>query len=158
MTILAQFKNQHVEIIDTFERSGRKLATVKAITGKPFVGGDKWPVFTEWATAPIDELVNVHQDPQPDPEPAAPNLLSMALAYQERASWYSGESINLINDQAGKPLAWLKEGGGAVRLCVRGVRQSLLVYLCGLYGWQPMPNLGEKYNQWAAVAQAERSK
>ena len=51
MTILAQFKNQEVEVLNSYTSGGVKYAGVKAITGKPFVGGDKWPIFTEWATA-----------------------------------------------------------------------------------------------------------
>lgn len=31
-------------------------ATVKAVDGAPFVGGDKWPVPSPWAIAPLSEL------------------------------------------------------------------------------------------------------
>lgn len=62
MAIIALFKNEKVEILDTFDLAEGKQAAFRALAGKPFVGGDKWPIFTEWATAPAGELANVHQE------------------------------------------------------------------------------------------------
>jgi len=31
-------------------------ATVKAVEGAPFVGGDKWPIPSPWTIAPLSEL------------------------------------------------------------------------------------------------------
>lgn len=75
MTIIATFKPQNVkvEILDVFEAGGAKLASVKAIEGRPFVGGDKWPVFTPFATVKAAEL-----GPVEEPQPV--DLLTLALA------------------------------------------------------------------------------
>lgn len=59
MTIIAVYKSQQVEILDIFTTGGQTWAVVKAITGRPFVGGDKWPVRTEFTTAPAAVLANV---------------------------------------------------------------------------------------------------
>lgn len=48
-----------VELEETFEVGGHKLANVRALVGRPFVGGDKWPVRTEFATVPADRLMVV---------------------------------------------------------------------------------------------------
>lgn len=56
MTSLAHFQNHLVEILDTFECGGIELAAVRALAGKPFVGGDKWPIQTEFATVRASEL------------------------------------------------------------------------------------------------------
>ena len=45
-----------VQVGDVFECGGRKLATVDALDGKVFMGGDKWPVRTSHATVPVVEI------------------------------------------------------------------------------------------------------
>lgn len=154
MTILAQYKNQNVEILEVYETGGVKMAAVRAITGRPFVGGDKWPVYTEWTTAPAAELSNVHTDPQP--EPTQPNLLSMVLSYQERAQWASGEAVTLITSKTGRPLAWLKNNYETIWLLAKGAKKALPVYRLTRNGWELVPNIGADYHQWAEKAQANR--
>lgn len=57
MTILALFKNEiPVEVVEVYEVGGVKLTTVKAVRGKPFIGGNKWPIQTEWTIAKATEL------------------------------------------------------------------------------------------------------
>lgn len=154
MTIIAVYQSQQVEVLDVYTTGGRKYAAVKALEGRPFVGGDKWPVLTEWATAPADELANIHQDPQP--EPTKPNLLTLALTYQNKAQWASGESITLFCDPSGRPLAWLKNHGGRVVLQAKGVRGGAMVYLLTAQGCQLSRTVGADYHRWAAKAQANR--
>lgn len=52
-----------VELDDVFEVGGQKLATVRAIHGKPFVGGHLWPVRTEFAKVPVSRLAVYNQAP-----------------------------------------------------------------------------------------------
>lgn len=51
-----------IKVTDVFISGGIKLAAVEAVEGKPFVGGDKWPVRTQWQTVKYDELVWDHYD------------------------------------------------------------------------------------------------
>jgi hypothetical protein len=41
-----------VEVLDIYH----PLCSVRAISGKPFVGGDKWPIHTEYAVVPIASI------------------------------------------------------------------------------------------------------
>lgn len=45
-----------VEVLDYFVCGGVQLAAVEALEGKPFMGGDKWPVHTPWATVEVADL------------------------------------------------------------------------------------------------------
>jgi len=45
-----------VIVLDYFVCGGVRLATVEALEGQPFVGGDKWPVQTPWATVKVADL------------------------------------------------------------------------------------------------------
>lgn len=47
-----------VEILDTFQAGGIELASVRALYGTPFIGGDTYPVRTKYATIPASELGN----------------------------------------------------------------------------------------------------
>jgi hypothetical protein len=38
---------------------GKELAAVRALAGKPFVGGDRWPVRTEYSTVEVNSLAPV---------------------------------------------------------------------------------------------------
>lgn len=62
-----------VEIIDVYPCGGLMLAVCHCIDGsEPFVGGDKWPVKTDWATIPVCHLENITQvdAPEDDYEPS----------------------------------------------------------------------------------------
>lgn len=154
MTILAQFKNQDVEVLNVYNSGGVKYAAVRAITGKPFTGGDKWPIYTEWATAATAELAHVRIDSQPEPERS--NLLTLALA-QEKPQWESGESVTLVTDRKGRPLAFLKNLAGRVCLCLAGYDPHMTIFILRSDGWQVCSTVGADYRQWAAKAQAARS-
>lgn len=59
--IIALFKSQiPVEVLDVYRGADGKLAVVKALAGKPFIGGDKWPIWTEFATVSIALLDAVY--------------------------------------------------------------------------------------------------
>jgi hypothetical protein len=45
-----------VEILDIYH----PLCTVRALAGKPFVGGDRWPVATEYTVTRMDQIVVVN--------------------------------------------------------------------------------------------------
>jgi hypothetical protein len=46
-----------VEVLDTFQQmSGVTLACVRALVGKPFVGGHTYPVRTEFATVKASQI------------------------------------------------------------------------------------------------------
>lgn len=59
--IIADYTPQSVtvKILDVYECGGMTWAVVQALAGKPFVGGDKWPVATEFATLPAVDLAPV---------------------------------------------------------------------------------------------------
>ena len=61
MSILALFKFEiPVEIVEVYgDLGGEKLVCVKALDGKPFVGGAKFALLTEWATVKASELSGV---------------------------------------------------------------------------------------------------
>lgn len=55
MTILTL--NSHpVKVVEMYTTPGGTHVAVKALEGKPFVGGNKWPVKTEWAFCMAEEL------------------------------------------------------------------------------------------------------
>lgn len=55
-----------VEVIDYFVCGGVQLAVVEALEGKPFVGGDKWPIRTAHTTVKESELTITEEIPQDD--------------------------------------------------------------------------------------------
>lgn len=143
MTILAQYASKTVEVLDAWtDPAGVKQASVKALDGKPFVGGDKWPVRSEWGTVKAADLQDVHQDPQA--APAAPNLLAMALA-AARQQWPSGETVWVYGRKA-----FLKEQQGFVELCIVGKQASCKIFWLNpdTWSWEPVHNLNTRYSQW----------
>jgi hypothetical protein len=154
MTIIAVFrpKNVSVEILDVFDGpQGIKLACVRALDGKPFVGGDKWPVATSFATVPTSDLTDVAESVERYPKPLPANLLSLALA-AARLQWYSGESVWLV----GGPHkgAYLKNLSGWVYLFVIGYSKGLPVFYFdpGEYRWKECRQVKQNYQDWSAEA------
>ena len=89
--IKAIYRNTHVEVLDVYQTRKVKYAAIRALEGKPFVGGNKWPVRTEYTTAHADDLSDVSQVDQHEPEES--NLLSLALEYRDKQQWTAGESV-----------------------------------------------------------------
>ena len=155
MSILARYTNIEVEVLGTFTTGdGRRIATVRALRGKPFTdfthGG---PADSDSANVPVELLRDVRQDPQPDPEPSKPNLLDLALA-QARPQWHSGESVWLF--RSGNTGAFLKnDGNGFVNLNVTGCREYLNVFHLDpdTWSWRPCRDLEKNYKSWATKAQ-----
>ena len=51
-----QPKNLVFEVLDVYQdASGRKMLCVRAIDEKPFIGGDKWPIRSEFGTCELVE-------------------------------------------------------------------------------------------------------
>lgn len=155
MTILADLEQNgvmiQVQVLDVFEGSGRKLATVQALQGKPFtrwtMGG---PCDDDTDNVRPDRLHNVRVIEAEAPAQAArPNLLTMALEYRNRAQWYSGESVRLITGKTGQPLAWLKHESGRVYLQAAGKRGSVLIYVLHPDGWRVAQDVTRNYQAWA---------
>jgi hypothetical protein len=143
MTIIATFKPQNVkvEILDVFECGGIKLAAVKAIEGKPFAGGDKWPVSTEFATVKAAEL-----------QPEAVNLLTLALAAgKNKSQWYSGESVWVFEPKRNQG-AFLKECYGFVSLHLTGYSKSTPIFFLNGRNWIPARDVEKRYQAWASEA------
>jgi hypothetical protein len=101
MTILARYtpKNVNVEIQDVFECGSVKLACVRSLDSKPFVGGDKWPVATPYAMVPMSDLANIVESADGWPQPQPANLLSLALA-AARPQWPNAELVWLVGNPA----------------------------------------------------------
>jgi len=51
-----RYRGIEVEILDTFEMGGVRLAAVKAVNTRPFVGGDRYPVWTQYTTIHLDDV------------------------------------------------------------------------------------------------------
>ena len=148
MSILAQYQNIIVEVQDIYtDGAGVKWASVEAQDGQPFIGGDKWPIRTRFATIKVEELSE-------NPHPAEKqNLLNLALA-QARPQWHSGESVWLF--RSGNTGAFLKnDGNGFVNLNVTGYREYLNFFHLDpeSWSWRPCRNLEKNYRSWAAKAQ-----
>lgn len=60
------YEGHEVEVLDVYECGGIELATVEAIHGKPFVGGDKWAVWTPFKVVRVDELDECSCDESPN--------------------------------------------------------------------------------------------
>jgi hypothetical protein len=140
MNSIARYNHQLVKINDKWEAGGIEHASIEAIQGTPFMGGDKWPVQTKFASVPASEL-----------QPA--NLLELALAYQGKPQWYSGEIQYIWGDQHRG--AYLSNDGGFIHLHITGYDPSLLVYWLSREGWAVAANLAEHYQSWAHKAARE---
>jgi hypothetical protein len=61
MTILVENpkndKPVQVLVLDIFDSGGKTFAAVEALEGRPFVGGDLWPVHTPFTTVELDKLL-----------------------------------------------------------------------------------------------------
>ena len=56
--IIARYKNSPVEVLDVYTDGAEvKWAAIRALEDKPFVGGDMWPVRTEYTTARVEDLL-----------------------------------------------------------------------------------------------------
>lgn len=144
MTIIAEYANVTVEILDGWQNpDGVSFASVKAVEGQPFVGGLCEPVRSAYRVVKAAELQNVHSDPQP--APAAPNLLAMALEYADKSQWSSGETVWIYKRQV-----FLKEQQGFVHLCVVGKQASCKVFWLNADGWhwEPVHSVNTRYSQW----------
>ena len=65
--IIATYQDHEVEIVDTFQTGGALVAVVHCIDGsEPFVGGDKWPVRTDWSNILVARLENVREVQAPE--------------------------------------------------------------------------------------------
>jgi hypothetical protein len=150
MNSIARYKNQEVEIHDRYTIGGVEYAAVKAIEGKPFMGGDRFPVKSAWATAKVDELEKCLS---PDiPQPKQDNLLNLALA-QERPQWINGEAVTIWEN--GHRSAILKNFGGFVDLCLSDYPKGVTVFwLDPRKGWTVNAKVGQEYRLWAASVKA----
>jgi hypothetical protein len=148
MTIIATFKPQNVkvEILDVFE----DLASVKAIEGSPFIGGDKWPVSTPYATVKVAEL---QPEQAPKPEPA--NLLTMALSKAKR-QWSAGEAVWIFKTDKYSG-AFLKECYGFVCLHIAGYGKSTPIFFLDGQNWIPARDVEKKYQAWAREFEASKA-
>ena len=157
MCIIAFYGKEEVEVLDVYEVGGVKLASVKALQGKPFVGGDKWPVASEWGTVKACELSKSQGEELGPAHPGKPNLLTLALEHQGKRQWYSGESVWLWRPSKQKG-AYLKESGGFVSLSLVGKRAYCVIYWLDpiTWTWEVSKSVGSEYQNWVKKVQAER--
>ena len=152
MAILASFQNHEVELTDIYESGGITLASARATAGKPFVGGDRWPVYTEYTTVKVHELQNIRQAPE------NATLLSIALAFASKKQWANGEAVTLTRSKDGKVQSFLKCGDGLVRLHIVGYTPSLVMFNLTEQGWRVVRNVETSYRIWANKAKASLKK
>ena len=148
MSILAQYQNLIVEVLDVYtDGAGVKWASVEAQDGQPFVAGDKWPVRTRFGSVKVCEL---SENSQPAEKK---NLLDLALS-QAKEQWYSGESVWIWRN--GNKGVFLKnDGDGFVSLNVTGFREYLNFFHLDpeTWSWRPCRELEKNYESWATKAQ-----
>jgi hypothetical protein len=62
-SISVNWNGNKVEVIalDFFTCGGEELAVVQSLSGKPFVGGDKWAIYTPFKTVKVSDLI-IDQD------------------------------------------------------------------------------------------------
>lgn len=161
MSIIAVFDKQfEVEVQDVYTVGGVKLASVKAVEGKPFVGGDKWPIRTEYGTVRADLLTPAQPKQEPQPEPAkaaADNLLARALA-ASKPTWYAGESVWVWRAAGpGKRGAFLKEEQGFINLCLAGKQASCTIFWLDpiTWRWEVSKTVEKEYREWVQKVQKE---
>lgn len=77
------------EILDIFDLAGEILASVRALAGQPFVGGDKWAVYTNLAVVSAREIVGRLTPYQADP------LASPAQVRVDQARHAAAEALKL---------------------------------------------------------------
>jgi hypothetical protein len=147
-TVRINGKTEPVEVLDAYDGSaGRKLASVRALAGKPFAewthGG--WS-YSDTARFPAEILQNVKTTPD---KVERPNLLSLALA-KAKPQWYVGEVVHIWKDRA-----FLMNDDCFVRLYVRGCFEGLTIFRLNLHDscWENAINLEQRYQEWAAKAQ-----
>jgi hypothetical protein len=142
----------NVEIQDVFDCCGIKLACIRALDGKPFVSGDKWPVATSYTTVPASDLSDIKEST--DGRPQSANLLIMALA-AARPQWPNSESVWLVGNPRNG--AYLKNVDGWVYLFVIGVSNGLPIFYFdpALWKWKECRQVREDYLNWAAEAKHE---
>jgi len=147
MSIVARYtpKNVSVEIQDVFDSPEGKLAAVRALDGKPFVGGDKWPVATCFATVRASDLAVVEEPAQPV------SLLTLALA-ASRPQWPNAESLWLVGGP--RKGAYLVNVGGWVNLYVIGFGKPLPMFVFdpGKGEWLEARQARKTYWAWATEA------
>lgn len=74
--VVATYEQTQVEIVDVFRTGGIIMAVVHALDGsEPFVGGDKWPVRTDWANIPVAMLGNIQTITAPENDYLPDNYL-----------------------------------------------------------------------------------
>jgi hypothetical protein len=148
----AIYKDVPVDILIVYNVGDVKHATVRAIEGKPFLAWGKFPTKTSYATTTLDELRDII--PDPEPEPAAPNLLSLVLEHRYKQQWHAGEAVWLWGDrQCG---AFLKEVNCAVNLYLVGVSHGVTIFILDLHTrrWDVSRTSGADYHQWVDFIKA----
>jgi hypothetical protein len=153
MSIVARFTNEYfdepVEILDTWETGGVKMASVKALEGRPFVGGDKFPTWTAYKTVKAAELSDIRQNTRPTP--TGKNLLDLALK-QAREQWHNGETVWLWKGK--KSGAYLKnDGQGMVKLYLTDRQPGCVIFYLDRNGWELNNKVHTDYRRWLEAVQ-----
>ena len=120
--------------------------SVRALYGAPFVSRPKCFTWTAYAIVKRDELTDVQENPNPEPE--RPLLQNLALEHEGKKQWASGETEWIWGDkQRG---SFLKNEGGFVRLCLIGVSESTTIFWMNPHSWQweMWPLLNTDYQKW----------
>jgi hypothetical protein len=129
-----------VVVLDRYPCGGVELCSVRAAAGEPFVGGDKWPIKTAYATVKVADLTQEADQPA--------NLLEMALAAAKR-QWYAGEVVWVWGDQ--RLGAFLKEtSNDFVNLNLTGYDPFTPIFWMDptTWAWAPIPKVEKHYRAW----------
>ena len=57
LSVVSRDSKVAVEVLEYFVSGETHYASVVALKGKPFVGGNKWAVWTCWATVKVSDLI-----------------------------------------------------------------------------------------------------
>jgi hypothetical protein len=142
----AIYKETSVDILHVYEAGDVTYTTVRAIEGKPFLAWGKFSTKTKYATTTLAELTDIM--PNSEPEPLAPNLLSLALEHRQKQQWSAGEAVWLWGDRTRG--AYMKEANCIVNLYLVGVSNGVTVFILDLRTgrWDVARTLGADYHQW----------
>jgi hypothetical protein len=135
-----------VKVNDVFEGSGRKVASVEALTGEPFrIWTHGGPVASATMTVAAASLLNVRTQPEPG---QGPTLLDLALE-KARPVWHSGESLWIYGRRA-----FLKNDNCSVKLYVVGYPKGLEIFWLDLGAdrWRVNKQAALEYTGWVNKA------
>lgn len=146
--ITAEYCSETVEVLDVWEASGRKIASIRVDDGrKPWTlyshGG---PVVTNAITVPVGLLRNVRYVPD------ARLLEKVEQILKDKQTWYSGEIYPVIGNWV-----MLKRGQDGLYLHVKGYDLAMQIASFSPDGLKISYRHRRKFEEWEKNTRANRT-